>query len=48
MFYLNYDDILRVFWAGDWTQTYEQITEKAQKLGINLEQPHLKQFLLEN
>lgn len=27
--------------------TYEQITEKAQELGLNLEQPHLKQFLLE-
>lgn len=28
--------------------TYEQIVEKAQQLGLNLEQPHLKQFLLEN
>ena len=27
--------------------TYEQITQKAQELGLNLEQPHLKQFLLE-
>ncbi|RCJ32938.1 phosphatase [Nostoc minutum NIES-26] len=27
--------------------TYEQITQKAAELGINLEQPHLKQFLLE-
>ena len=27
--------------------TYEQITEKAQELGLNLEQPHLQQFLLE-
>jgi uncharacterized protein (TIGR01244 family) len=27
--------------------TYEQITEKAQELSLNLEQPHLKQFLLE-
>jgi uncharacterized protein (TIGR01244 family) len=25
--------------------TYEQIIQKAQALGINLEQPHLKQFL---
>ena len=28
--------------------TYEQIVEKAQQLGLNLDQPHLKQFLLEN
>ncbi|MBD0303532.1 MAG: tyrosine-protein phosphatase [Tolypothrix sp. T3-bin4] len=27
--------------------TYEQITQKAADLGISLEQPHLKQFLLE-
>jgi uncharacterized protein (TIGR01244 family) len=27
--------------------TYEQIVQKARELGINLEQPHLKQFLLE-
>lgn len=27
--------------------THEQITQKATELGINLEQPHLKQFLLE-
>ncbi|MDM9583228.1 MULTISPECIES: sulfur transferase domain-containing protein [unclassified Nostoc] len=27
--------------------TYEEISQKAQKLGLNLEQPHLKQFLLE-
>ncbi|MBD6620660.1 phosphatase [Komarekiella sp. 'clone 1'] len=27
--------------------TYEQIQQKAADLGINLEQPHLKQFLLE-
>lgn len=27
--------------------TYEQIAQKANELGINLEQPHLKQFLLE-
>ncbi|AFY43841.1 sulfur transferase domain-containing protein [Nostoc sp. PCC 7107] len=27
--------------------TYEQITQKASELGINLEQPHLKQFLLD-
>jgi uncharacterized protein (TIGR01244 family) len=27
--------------------TYEQIVQKANELGINLEQPHLKQFLLE-
>lgn len=27
--------------------TYEQITEKAQELGVSLEQPHLNQFLLE-
>ncbi|MFN6570296.1 protein tyrosine phosphatase family protein [Dendronalium sp. ChiSLP03b] len=27
--------------------TYEQITQKATDLGISLEQPHLKQFLLE-
>lgn len=27
--------------------TYEQIARKANELGINLEQPHLKQFLLE-
>ncbi|MFN6481671.1 MULTISPECIES: beta-lactamase hydrolase domain-containing protein [unclassified Nostoc] len=27
--------------------TYEQISQKAQELGLNLEQPHLKQFLLE-
>jgi len=27
--------------------TYEQITQKAKELGINLEQAHLKQFLLE-
>ncbi|HEY9799645.1 MAG TPA: sulfur transferase domain-containing protein [Leptolyngbyaceae cyanobacterium] len=25
--------------------TYEQIVQKAQEIGINLEQPHLKQFL---
>ncbi|MEH2001321.1 MAG: sulfur transferase domain-containing protein [Nostoc sp.] len=28
--------------------TYEKISQKAQELGLNLEQPHLKQFLLEN
>jgi uncharacterized protein (TIGR01244 family) len=28
--------------------TYEQIIEKAKLLGLNLEQPHFKQFLLEN
>jgi uncharacterized protein (TIGR01244 family) len=28
--------------------TYEEITQKAKELGINLEQPHLKQFLVEN
>ncbi|MBN3924162.1 sulfur transferase domain-containing protein [Nostoc sp. NMS4] len=28
--------------------TYEEISQKAQELGLNLEQPHLKQFLLEN
>ena len=28
--------------------TYEQIAQKANELGINLEQPHLKQFLVEN
>ncbi|MFM7364769.1 MAG: beta-lactamase hydrolase domain-containing protein [Cuspidothrix sp.] len=27
--------------------TYEEISQKAQELGINLEQPHLKQFILE-
>ncbi|MBG1271002.1 beta-lactamase hydrolase domain-containing protein [Nostoc sp. WHI] len=27
--------------------TYEQITQKAADLGISLDQPHLKQFLLE-
>jgi hypothetical protein len=27
--------------------TYEQITEKAQNIGLNLDQPHLKQFLLD-
>lgn len=27
--------------------TYEQITQKATELGINLEQPHVKQFLLD-
>ncbi|BAY15091.1 hypothetical protein NIES21_09060 [Anabaenopsis circularis NIES-21] len=27
--------------------TYEQITQRASELGINLEQPHLKQFLLD-
>lgn len=27
--------------------TYEEIAQKAHELGINLEQPHLKQFLLE-
>jgi uncharacterized protein (TIGR01244 family) len=27
--------------------TYGEILHKAQKIGINLEQPHLKQFLLE-
>ncbi|MEH2147532.1 hypothetical protein [Nostoc sp.] len=27
--------------------TYEEISHKAQELGLNLEQPHLKQFLLE-
>jgi uncharacterized protein (TIGR01244 family) len=27
--------------------TYEQIARKANELGINLEQPHLQQFLLE-
>ncbi|MBE8990920.1 beta-lactamase hydrolase domain-containing protein [Nostoc sp. LEGE 12450] len=27
--------------------TYEEISQKAQELGFNLEQPHLKQFLLE-
>ncbi|MGF1935244.1 MAG: beta-lactamase hydrolase domain-containing protein [Nostoc sp. ChiQUE02] len=27
--------------------TYEKISQKAQELGLNLEQPHLKQFLLE-
>jgi uncharacterized protein (TIGR01244 family) len=27
--------------------TYEQIAQKANELGISLEQPHLKQFLLE-
>ncbi|BAZ50608.1 hypothetical protein NIES4103_32250 [Nostoc sp. NIES-4103] len=26
---------------------YEQITQKATELGLNLEQPHLKQFLLD-
>ncbi|AFY34845.1 beta-lactamase hydrolase domain-containing protein [Calothrix sp. PCC 7507] len=33
--------------AIDQGLTYEQITQKATELGINLEQPHLKQFLLE-
>jgi uncharacterized protein (TIGR01244 family) len=28
--------------------TYEQIAQKANELGINLKQPHLKQFLVEN
>jgi uncharacterized protein (TIGR01244 family) len=28
--------------------TYEQIAQKANELSINLEQPHLKQFLVEN
>jgi uncharacterized protein (TIGR01244 family) len=28
--------------------TYEEIAQKANELGINLEQPHLKQFLVEN
>jgi uncharacterized protein (TIGR01244 family) len=28
--------------------TFEEITEKAQELGLNLDQPHLKEFLLEN
>ncbi|MBD2691179.1 beta-lactamase hydrolase domain-containing protein [Anabaena catenula] len=27
--------------------SYEEITQKATEIGINLEQPHLKQFLLE-
>ncbi|MBD2384478.1 beta-lactamase hydrolase domain-containing protein [Cylindrospermum sp. FACHB-282] len=27
--------------------TYEEVVQKANALGINLEQPHLKQFLLE-
>nr|WP_322710049.1 sulfur transferase domain-containing protein [Nostoc sp. ChiSLP03a]MDZ8211187.1 sulfur transferase domain-containing protein [Nostoc sp. ChiSLP03a] len=27
--------------------TYKEISQKAQELGLNLEQPHLKQFLLE-
>ncbi|MCW5316753.1 phosphatase [Nostoc sp. KVJ3] len=27
--------------------TYDEISQKAQELGLNLEQPHLKQFLLE-
>ncbi|BAT51193.1 hypothetical protein NOS3756_01150 [Nostoc sp. NIES-3756] len=27
--------------------TYEQIVQKAQEIGLNLEQPHLKQFLLD-
>jgi uncharacterized protein (TIGR01244 family) len=27
--------------------TYEEISQKGQELGFNLEQPHLKQFLLE-
>jgi uncharacterized protein (TIGR01244 family) len=27
--------------------TYEEISQKAQELGLNLEQPHLQQFLLE-
>ncbi|MEH2306422.1 beta-lactamase hydrolase domain-containing protein [Nostoc sp.] len=27
--------------------TYEEISQKVQELGLNLEQPHLKQFLLE-
>jgi uncharacterized protein (TIGR01244 family) len=27
--------------------TYEQIVKKATELGVNLEQPHLRQFLLE-
>ncbi|QSJ18728.1 phosphatase [Nostoc sp. UHCC 0702] len=27
--------------------TYEQITQKATELGLNLEQPHFKQFLLD-
>jgi len=27
--------------------THEEISQKAQELGFNLEQPHLKQFLLE-
>jgi uncharacterized protein (TIGR01244 family) len=27
--------------------THEQITQKAQELGLNLDQPHLKQFLLD-
>ena len=27
--------------------TYEEIAQKAKELGINLEQPHLKGFLLE-
>ncbi|MDZ8033639.1 MAG: sulfur transferase domain-containing protein [Nostoc sp. DedQUE08] len=27
--------------------TYEEISQKALELGLNLEQPHLKQFLLE-
>ena len=28
--------------------TFEEITEKAQEVGLNLDQPHLKEFLLEN
>ena len=28
--------------------TYEEIAQKANELSINLEQPHLKQFLVEN
>ena len=28
--------------------TYEEIAQKANEFGINLEQPHLKQFLVEN
>lgn len=28
--------------------TYQEIAQKANELGINLEQPHLKQFLVEN
>ncbi|MCC5634665.1 tyrosine-protein phosphatase [Nostoc sp. CHAB 5844] len=27
--------------------SYEQITQKASELGINIEQPHLKQFILD-